>query len=152
MRRIAIAFAIALTGTTAVMAIPQVGEQQPPVQFKAPEVQQAFYGGYNPFAWRAVPLYLVPISSGLYQPRHSGPDLMAGLRRICRPAPSFGPGYQLCLAGADIGETEMASDAPEALRPKRRDLDQPSYEVASGPFRFCPSTDWAGTGYGIFCI
>jgi hypothetical protein len=152
MRRILIAFTIAMAGTTGVMAIPQVGEQQPPVQFKAPEVQQAFYGGYNPFAWRAVPLYLVPLSGERYQPRHSGDELMAGLRRVCRPAPNFGPGYQLCLAGADIGETGLASDAPEGLHAKRRDVDQHSYEVATGPFRFCPSTDWAGTGYGVFCI
>ena len=78
----------------------------------------------------------------------------AGLKRVCRPAPQLGNGYQLCLAGAvDASHESIVEEAGIAALPADRAplKSKTNTDRVAGPFRFCPSTDWAGTGYGITC-
>ena len=78
----------------------------------------------------------------------------AGLKPVCRPAPQFGSGYHLCFAG-DVGDSHESivegagiSALPADRAPQK---SKTNTDLVAGPFRFCPSTDWAGTGYGITC-
>ena len=75
---------------------------------------------WNPFAWRAVPFYLVPLS-------HE--DSTVTLRPDQQP-------WTEASAGTAIEERDLADPKP--------------MQLAAG-WRFCPYTDWAGTGYGLPC-
>jgi hypothetical protein len=121
------------------------------------------------WSWRAVPLYLVPLSGDNYAPGHGdngagtilvnhtaveyGGIEFAGLKPVCRPAPFFGQGYQLCTASgaAPQGVDENKHPWNRLARDFSGIHDQRPQVQLAGGWRFCPYTDFVGDGYGIPC-
>jgi hypothetical protein len=121
------------------------------------------------WSWRAVPLYLVPLSGDNYAPGHGdngagtilvnhtaieyGGIEFAGLKPVCRPAPFFGQGYQLCTASgvARQGVDENKHPWNRLARDFGGIHDQRPQVQLAGGWRFCPYTDFVGDGYGIPC-